>query len=193
MKKYNDLTGRVFDRLTVIFKEGSRNGNAVWLCLCSCGKSKAIRADSLMSGASKSCGCKLKESNIKNKTIHGKMNTSTYRSWKSLKHRCLNKDSSSYPYYGGRGISICQRWYEFSNFISDMGERPEGCSIDRIDVNGDYCPENCRWATGKEQARNRRNNRVMRTDNGDMCLSEAIEFYGETKRKLISRFDSHDK
>lgn len=129
-----------------------KNGRRYCTCLCSCGNEKVIREDSISSGKSKSCGCLNKEINTK----HGGSYSRTYYTYYSMKNRCLNPQHENYHYYGGRGVTICDRWLKsFENFLEDMGERPEGCSLDRINNSGNYELENCRWATNQEQAINK--------------------------------------
>lgn len=126
------------------------------LCRCSCGMVKEVRVRHLCSGASTNCGCvrKLKTSKLKLK--HGMASTGAHRSWQAMNRRCNNPNTPDYPYYGGRGISVCERWKDFANFYEDMGARPEGLTLDRVDPDGDYEPDNCRWATRLEQTRNRK-------------------------------------
>lgn len=158
--------GIVFGRLRAV--EGSRdaNGNRTWLCLCECGASAKVRAYDLAAGRQKSCGCykrsysahlseRLRLRHGYGRHTGGKR-TPTYNSWNSMKQRCGNPKNSDYQIYGGRGIRVCLEWESFEAFLSDMGERPEGKTLDRIDPDGNYCPGNCRWSTPLEQRHNRR-------------------------------------
>lgn len=161
----NEL-GSIFGRLTVISDMSSSKGKARWMCQCSCGKITVTTGDALRRGVVKSCGCLQAEARHLNTRKHGHGSyvagvSRTYKSWQEMRARCNNKRSISYPNYGGRGISICARWSEFENFLADMGERPEGKSLDRIENNGNYEPNNCRWATSKEQNNKRRQCRYI--------------------------------
>lgn len=115
--------------------------------------------------------------------------TPTWSSWINMKRRCLYQSYSGYPNYGGRGIKICDRWLSFKNFYADMGERPEGTSLDRIDVNGDYCPENCRWATSVQQARNTTRVKVITYAGKTLCLSAWAEELGISRKTLLHRLN----
>lgn len=158
-----DLTGQKFERLTVVKRaKGYIGKGSYWHCKCDCGNEIIVRAQSLKDGQTKSCGCLNKELAIKRFTKHGHAQTEKqhplYKAWVNMKTRCINPNSTGYEDYGGRGIRICQRWMDsFENFLEDMGEKPSPMhTLDRIDVNGDYCPGNCRWATQTTQSRNQR-------------------------------------
>ena len=159
-----DLTGHKFYNLTVVDLDHKENGKSFWLCKCDCGNNKIIRGDHLTSGAVHSCGCKKKKqiTNLnRTKTRHGQWGTRLYGIWNGMKERCNNCNCSSYPDYWGRGIKVCEEWNnDFSTFYSWSLQHgyADDLSIDRIDVNGNYEPNNCRWITLQEQNENKRNN-----------------------------------
>ncbi len=149
--------GDKFGRLTLL--ERISGGRTKWRCLCDCGKTAEVLQQSLLSGNTKSCGCLVAEKNFK----HGGYYTSEYSIWSGMKARCYNPRKRSYGEYGGRGISVCERWRNsFPNFLADLGKRPsKNHSLERVDVNGNYEPANCRWATSSEQANNKRDNNLI--------------------------------
>jgi len=147
MKKL-ELAGQRFGKLLVVKEiEKRESEHILWECTCDCGNEIIVCGNSLRRGHTKSCGCLGK---------HGMYGTPTYRTWLHMIQRCNNSNSDGYRYYGARGITICERWLKFENFFKDMGERPEGLTIERVNNNEGYCLDNCKWATLAEQGKNKR-------------------------------------
>ncbi len=197
-RKIEVKPGDRYGRLTVIEEAEpyiSPNGKRrrCFACRCDCGETATVLLESLASGATRSCRCLQREvmahSGHKN-TTHGQTGSLTYKSWDSMRQRCCNPSDKDYPRYGGRGITVCQGWMgSFENFLADMGERPS-CeyTIDRYpDQNGDYEKSNCRWATQKQQQRNRRSNVMVSFQGQEHCISEWAEQVGLTTGALWCR------
>jgi hypothetical protein len=158
-----DLTGLRFGRLVALHQRGyNKHGKQLWEVRCDCGTVKAIPRGYLVTGDTNSCGCLKADILRERASTHGKTNSSTYRVWGAMKTRCTNPNADSYRLYGGRGIRVCERWLSsFEDFLADMGEKPEGMSLERKNSDGNYEPDNCRWATSQEQANNTSRNRLM--------------------------------
>lgn len=167
-----DLTDRRFNKLVVIQRSGSDSkGNLLWLCKCDCGKEIVARGDHLRKGVSGSCGC--------NRVTHGKTGSPEHFAWMAMIARCGNPNHAEYHHYGGRGIRVCERWENFENFWADMGERPSPeHSLDRIDNNKGYSPENCRWSTLSTQSNNRRTNHMIAVGGQLMTVGQAASMLG---------------
>lgn len=191
MGKNINLVGQKFNRLLVIKNANmyDNNGNKLWLCQCDCGNVAIVTTYALRHGRKKSCGCAKEEASKKmilNSTTHNETKTRLYSIWHTIKQRCHYPKHISYSQYGERGIVVCEEWrnsYEaFRNWALSNGydeSAPRGkCSIDRIDVNGNYCPENCRWISYKEQANNKRTNRLITFGKKTNTLSEWSEITG---------------
>jgi hypothetical protein len=171
-----DLTGKPFERLTVLRFAGYRTSNAYWTCQCICGTIKDIGASGLRNGTTRSCGCLRRETTRKNKTIHGKRHTPEYRIWHHMLDRCEKLSDAAYSRYGGRGITVSEPWHDFATFLQDMGAKPEkGYTLERVDNNGPYSKDNCIWATYTEQGRNKRNNVILTYNGVSQCISAWAE------------------
>ncbi len=180
-----DMTGLQCGRLRVLKYNGryGKTKQAGWLCICECGKETVASGNQLRKGHKKSCGCLRAGPPLK----HGRTDSPLYAVWMAMHDRCRNPNNQSYRRYGARGIRVCDRWKEFSLFLEDMGERPDGMTIERNDNDGDYCPENCRWANRKEQANNTRRNRFIETSIGRLTLKEACKIAGITQEAMYQR------
>lgn len=183
-RDFQNLIGKQFNRLTVVAFDGFRQKpsgkrRVQWLCRCECGNTTSVAAPNLKSGNSKSCGCHNLEV-ARSRATHRSGKSSEYKSWNGLKDRCLNPKSRVFHRYGGRGITVCERWQNsFENFIADMGPKPTAKhSIDRIDNEKGYFPENCKWSNQTEQTRNTRRNRLLTLNGATRCMTEWSEITG---------------
>lgn len=190
-RKFVDLTGQRFGRLVVEGRDHTRAKWVYWICRCDCGKKKSVIGASLKSGGTRSCGC-LHDENSKNTKwkTHGESGTRLYRKWQSMKARCYQPNSTKYKNYGGRGITVCDQWRSdyaaFRDWALANGYE-DGLTIDRIDVNGNYEPSNCRWTTQKKQQNNRSNNRMLTYNGETKSLTEWAEDTGISEMVLRAR------
>ena len=175
MTRVRALIGEVFGRLT-----------AVWRCSCSCGNTHDVLGSVLVKGLSRSCGCLRRDSTGPHKT-HGMKGTKIYGIWNSMKQRCGNPNVLSYKDYGGRGIKVCRRWQRFENFYADMGDRPEGKTLERRDNDADYGPENCYWAAKEVQVKNKRNNHFITANGETLILAEWARRLGCNPAAILMR------
>jgi hypothetical protein len=165
--------GEVFGRLTVTARGGKNAYNLwEWVCRCKCGREVIVSGNALRSGKTKSCGCLQKDVWNAIVTTHGMSRTPTWRTWVAMLTRCRNRNDHTYRNYGAKGVTVCRRWYRFESFLSDMGIRPPGTTIDRIDGCKGYMPGNCRWATPVTQNNNRTCNRRVSYLGRSMTISE---------------------
>mgnify|MGYP001584493109 CR=1 FL=1 len=191
--RFRDLEGQIFNRLTVLGFAGIENKHTFWFCKCECGNITKVCAGGLKSAQIKSCGCFQKEWVKERNTTHGQSQigkiTPTYSIWAAMLQRCQNPNDLVYPHYRGRGVTACERWQKFENFFADMGEKPEGLSIDRIDNDKGYFKDNCRWATSKEQQNNRRNNRHLTFNDKTQTVAQWVDELGFNRTVISARIN----
>lgn len=185
-----DYSGERFGRLVAVALVSRDEiwNDHIWSFRCDCGALFDGRIKSVRSGHTSSCGCLARDVIAARNATHGlsKLKPREYRAWKNMRARCRNPSDTDFADYGGRGISIAARWDDFAAFYADMGDCPDGCSIDRIDVNGNYEPSNCRWASAKTQANNKRSNRIV----GGTTLQQVADASGIDRSKLRYRLDA---
>lgn len=174
----NDLTGRRFGQVVVVGYDRFDGVKHRWNVACDCGGTSSVRGGNLVSGLTKSCGCRKSKASRMNLTTHGMSGTRTHRIWKAMKQRCRDPNASNFKHYGGRGIRIADQWLDFVRFHEDMGECPPDHSIDRIDVNGHYEPGNCRWVRQAEQVKNTRRNIMVEHNGASVCLKDFAKAVG---------------
>lgn len=177
--KYQDTVGSKIGHWTVI---GMRQDSHV-LCRCACGTEKMVRRGNLKQGKSLSCGCARAEG----RTIDPRRKSPEYAVWANMIQRCTNQKNNSFERYGGRGIGVCERWKSYENFYADMAPRPDGMTLDRIDNEGGYTPENCRWASHEEQCRNKSTNRWIEWNGRKQCMHDWCLEVGVCESSLIYR------
>ena len=174
MHNIEDLTGKKFGRLLVLERAQNRNGAVYWKCQCDCGTIKEIRGCHLRSGGTKSCGCLSKELASKRMIAHGERKTRLYEIWYNMRQRCTNPNLKCYKNYGGRGITLCEEWKDYQNFSNwaKSNGYTEELTLDRIDSNKNYCPENCRWVSQLIQQNNRTNNHYITYNNKTQSMAD---------------------
>jgi hypothetical protein len=187
------VEGCSFGRLLVIgaaFRTRRSGSRTDWqvVASCDCGAVDCYYLRNLTTGMTTSCGCTQKERTRQASLKHGMRKDPLYAVWNAMRDRCHNPNNGAYGRYGGRGIKVCERWEQFENFFADMGQRPSPQhSIDRIDNNGDYCPENCRWATRNEQGKNKRNNILLTIDGETRHYTEWADLFGISRSTVLKR------
>lgn len=194
----HDLTGQKFGRLTVIGLDESRQTRKTyWICQCECGGIKSARSDSLLCGAIKSCGCLHNETaarNVAKNHTHKQSSTRLYKIWQGMKRRCNDKNTACYDRYGGRGIKVCDEWNNsfepFFKWAMNNGYSEE-LSLDRIDNNGNYEPNNCKWSTNQEQCNNRRSNIKITIGNATKTLTEWCNIFEVDYNTVLSRYNRY--
>jgi hypothetical protein len=190
--RVKDITGQRFGRLTVTAHAGKSSAKRghLWACRCDCGTAVTVHGSSLRGGNTRSCGClqrdKARAAGDRTRT-HGMTRTTTHNIWSGMLQRCRDPNRKDYPRYGGAGVTVCDRWLSFETFLADMGERPAGRTLDRVDGSKGYEPGNCRWATPTEQNRNTSANRVIEAHGERMPLSAWAERTGINSRTLLAR------
>ena len=193
-KLANDLTGKKFGKLEVIGVHDTGSRKTYYVCQCDCGNVKVVRADSLISGATKSCGCIKKEQdkiNLSANHKHKMSGTRIYETWQDMKRRCYNKQNARYDRYGGRGITVCDEWLNnFQSFYdwAISNGYSDDLTIDRIDNDGNYEPSNCRWSTAKEQCNNRGSNINITIGNATKSLMCWCEIFNVDYKKVYARY-----
>lgn len=189
MSTVKNIIGNKYGRITVIsFSHKNKHRDYYWNCVCDCGKALTIRGSSLKSGNTSSCGCLRDEVRGTFSITHNKSDSKIYLVYRNMRDRCYNTKNKSFKDYGNRGIYVCERWLEsFENFYMDMGDPPEGKTLDRIDNNGPYSPENCRWASVTEQNRNTRNSIKLNYKGKTKHISELAEEFKINPATLRAR------
>lgn len=186
--KIKDLTGRRFGRLVALASSRQAPKRQMWMCQCDCGREHEVGADHLIAGRIKSCGCGRALAN-KKRITHGLSKSREYGIWSNMKNRCYNPKVESYADYGARGITVCDPWLEdFGAFVRDMGRRPSPKhELDRINNNGPYSPENCRWVLRRQNANNKRSNILLTVDGVTKAIGEWASLMGVSYNMILRR------
>jgi ribosomal protein S27E len=187
MGKIVDITGKRFGRIVVLSFSHINNRKAFWNCKCDCGNIKIIFGSSLKNGETKSCGCLQKEVTKNRFTKHGLRHNPIHKVWSGMVQRCTNKNVPHYSYYGGRGITVCDEWLTVEGFYKDMGERPKGTTLDRINNELGYFKDNCRWVTSEEQSNNKRSSVKITYKGKTQTLSQWAKEYNMKRETLYGR------
>lgn len=191
MPKFIDMAGKRYGHLLVERLSHKDSDGAHWRCLCDCGRSTVMRGKDIRQGKSLACGCLRGFAARRHGHAINRKPSATYNSWVSMHQRCGNPKDPSYKDYGATGITICDRWKSFDNFLTDMGERPDGTSLDRYpNQRGNYEPSNCRWATPGEQLRNTRRTRMVTHNGTTMCASDWADRLGMPRHRLYARLNT---
>jgi hypothetical protein len=183
-----NLAGQRFGRLIVLEVHDQDARRAYrWKCRCDCGHETVVRGSQLKSGVTRSCGCGIREAASRPRK-HGQTRTPLYKRWRAMIERTRNPNNDEFHNYGGRGIDVCERWKSFENFAADMGATfDEALTLERRDVNGNYSPQNCYWATAKQQTRNKRNNHVVEWRGRRMVVTDWAELLGLNPNTVVHR------
>lgn len=192
MPKLIDLTGKKFNRLSVLHRATNRGRYVHWRCACDCGRRADVNSRDLVSGHTKSCGCYMVDDARQRFTKHGMKGTKVYNAWVEMRRRCYTKSCKAFKDYGGRGITVCERWQDFSNFYEDMGTPPEKTSLDRIDNDGNYEAENCRWATRHQQNNNQRSNRMFEFGGARKSIGQWATHFEVSYQPLYTHLAAHN-
>ena len=192
MPPLKDLTGKKFGMLTPLYRVGTQNGHATWMCQCDCGRQKEVAGVSLTNGKTKSCGCQTSEWIAAGKTTHDMSNSRLYRIWSDMKRRCNNARRPHYNDYGGRGIRVCAEWQSspqaFFQWALSHGYQDD-MTLERIDVNGNYEPNNCCWIPFEKQALNKRSNHRLQWNGQEITMKEAADLAGIAYSTICSRIN----
>lgn len=190
MPRLRDLSGMRYGRLLIVERAENQGNRVMWRCICECGAEIVTRGENITSGRTQSCGCYNRERSSQRHTKHGESKTRLHLEWRKIKHRCHNENNDRWMDYGGRGIEICPEWRDsfeaFRDWALANGYRDD-LTIDRIDVDGNYEPGNCRWITNQEQQHNRRNNHYITYNGETNTITEWARIYGLSENGLVHR------